>query len=235
MSPEFGARHASAERFAVLAALLATSHVPVAAHRPAVLEVGSYEGESALFWSAQLAERGGGAVVCVDTWRPYVAEQQGDHYRRMDADLESGEVYRRFLANVAQASPLAPVLHFRGTLIAYLLDFSQRSIHKPLFDLVYVDGDHTFSAVLEDLIQARELVRPGGILCGDDLERPLRTWDDAREAEAHGDVDYVQGYHPGVSRAVWKTFGPDVWARSGVWAMRRGEGRACEREGWRIP
>lgn len=35
-------------------------------------------------------------------------------------------------------------------------------------DWVYIDGDHSYDAVLSDLRNFRQKVRPGGIICGDD-------------------------------------------------------------------
>lgn len=45
------------------------------------------------------------------------------------------------------------------------------------FDLVYLDGDHTYPGVTADLQAWYGKVRPGGVLCGDDF-----TWQSVREA-----------------------------------------------------
>jgi predicted O-methyltransferase YrrM len=37
------------------------------------------------------------------------------------------------------------------------------------FDWIYLDGDHSYEAVLNDLITWRPKVRRGGVLAGDDL------------------------------------------------------------------
>jgi len=36
------------------------------------------------------------------------------------------------------------------------------------FDLVFLDGDHAYSAVRQDIVLWSRLVRPGGLLCGHD-------------------------------------------------------------------
>ena len=45
------------------------------------------------------------------------------------------------------------------------------------FDLIYIDGDHTYSGVMTDLHAWYDKVRRGGILCGDDF-----TWKGVRDA-----------------------------------------------------
>lgn len=45
------------------------------------------------------------------------------------------------------------------------------------FDLVYIDGDHTYAGVTADLHAWYGKVRRGGILCGDDF-----TWQGVRDA-----------------------------------------------------
>ena len=40
------------------------------------------------------------------------------------------------------------------------------------FSLVHIDGDHTAPTVNADVFNGWNLVRPGGVLCGDDLEEP---------------------------------------------------------------
>ena len=40
--------------------------------------------------------------------------------------------------------------------------------YKNYFDYIYIDGDHTFDGVVTDLIIANNIVKPGGIVAGDD-------------------------------------------------------------------
>lgn len=85
------------------------------------------------------------------------------------------------------------------------------------FDLIYLDGDHRYPVVESDMIQAKRLIRPGGIVCGDDLELCLR--DDAKlllEAEQHKHEDFYRFYHPGCSVAVYRHF-PEALHLHGFW------------------
>lgn len=81
------------------------------------------------------------------------------------------------------------------------------------YDLVYIDGDHTYPIVLSDMIQAQRLVTHEGIICGDDLEQQIMTSDGVWESRF---TDYVDEYHPGVSLAIYEVFGW-VEMRDGFW------------------
>jgi len=47
---------------------------------------------------------------------------------------------------------------------------------KIQFDLVNVDGDHSFSGAFKDLINVRPLVKPGGVIIFDDISHPLHPY-----------------------------------------------------------
>lgn len=215
MEPEFSVAQGGPGRYAVLNSLVQYLRRPSVT----VLEVGSFEGQSALVWSAAILEHcpAGGQVLCVDPWSPdYLKDllQFGPAYRQMEEELRSGEVYRRFCHNVTLAGSRAPIDHLKGTLQQVYDQLQGR-----MFDIVYIDGDHRASAVREDLALARGMVSRGGLLCGDDLEVQGGEcdWDSALGLSET--TDYV-GYHPGVTVAVWQIFGR-VWVRKGTWAMQR--------------
>jgi SAM-dependent methyltransferase len=42
----------------------------------------------------------------------------------------------------------------------------------PVFDLIFIDGDHSREAVLADAEKATNLLRPGGVLCFHDFRSP---------------------------------------------------------------
>lgn len=186
-----------------------------------MMEIGSFEGQSALVWSHAIAEYfpEGGSVLCVDPWKPYHSEHQlgqGTIYGEMDAMLRSGDAYTAFLENIKEAHEKCPIRHLRGTLEEML-----PGLPNELFGLVYVDGDHRYSAVIKDLQLAEALVRPAGIMCGDDLERQFDRDHPQPEMALADTDDFVANFHPGVTKAVYEMFGT-VWCRAAVWAVRRG-------------
>jgi len=104
------------------------------------LELGSYEGRSAL-WTLDNAMRDGDELVCVDYWP--------------DAAVEA-----RFDANVGKRTT-----KWKGLCVDYLLHAVQRGEHC---DVVYIDADHEAAACIEQAVLAWRLLGPGGILIFDD-------------------------------------------------------------------
>lgn len=216
---EVGVSQATGDRLGILSVLLA--HLAAEGRRRVdVLEVGSYEGQSAMYFNRLISGMfpDGGSVTCVDPWTPYHSLEQlaaGLTYVNMDADLRSGVAFERFGKNIQKADPRVPIEHFRGTLTqAMMLTLTGR-----WFDVVYIDGDHRYASVREDIANAKRLVRVGGLICGDDLERQLDESAVERAREL-ANVDYQDDYHPGVSLAVYEAFG-HVWCDNSIWAMKR--------------
>src|SRR5262249_50797192 len=120
-----------------------------------VLEIGSYEGQSALFWINFL----GASVTCIDTWM-----------NAAHGVSKPREVERHFDANVGRRvrkikSSSTPALHQLGR-------------ENAVFDLVYVDGDHSRDQVMIDSLLAWRCLRVGGIMIWDDYEDYLPEADD---------------------------------------------------------
>ena len=45
-----------------------------------------------------------------------------------------------------------------------------------MLDWIYVDGDHSYEGCLKDLNNAKEIVKPGGLILGDDYGWPDAKW-----------------------------------------------------------
>lgn len=223
---EFGVVQTSHSRMAQLASLLTWRR---ASGWPdcRVLEVGSYEGASALSLSAFIgaAFPAGGSVLCVDPWQPYHTPEQiaaGHLYLRMDEELRSGLVFERFKRNAASCHPRAPISYLRGTLGQVKTMFDAAFFGA--FDLIFIDGDHTYNSVRRDILEAMPMVRDGGLLCGDDFEMSFAP-EEADYLRGLASVDYHEGsFHPGVSLAILELFDNKVWRAHGIWAVLKAAG-----------
>jgi predicted O-methyltransferase YrrM len=122
-----------------------------------VLEIGAWEGRSAVFWLNYFPH---GRLTCVD---PFTGG--AEHAPIAD---RMGEVERRFDANVAAFGARLEKVRARSTDALPLFGVTGRR-----FDFVYLDGSHRSVDVYVDACLAWPLVRPGGALLFDDY-----TWVD---------------------------------------------------------
>lgn len=118
------------------------------------LEIGSFEGRSAVFVLERLPDDA--TLTCVDTW-------EGGH------DLSKADmagVERRFDANVALARKLpGQVRKVRKTSHLALAQFL---MNGERFDFIYIDGSHTAPDVLTDAVMAARLLTVQGVMIFDD-------------------------------------------------------------------
>ncbi len=166
------------------------------------------------------AFQGRARLIAVDTWDPYWTDNEGALHKTMNDAAESGEIFKLFLHNINSAGITSRVKICRGDSRTVL-----RGMRNPV-DLAYIDGNHLYEYIAEDIKNAIRLVRVGGIICGDDLEIQLHEVrnKDEHENACDSGKDFLEpeSYHPGVTQAVGEIFGP-VSCFDGVWAMRRRE------------
>jgi predicted O-methyltransferase YrrM len=124
-----------------------------------IIEIGSYEGRSALWMLEHLLQHPQSRLHCVDIF----------------ADRDTpGSYWHRFEANVL-ASPHAGKV---SVAVSPSLPFLTRFVASgERVDFVYVDGSHRAADVLEDLVLAFHATRPGGIIICDDYLQRARTAD----------------------------------------------------------
>jgi predicted O-methyltransferase YrrM len=124
-----------------------------------IIEIGSYEGRSALWMLEHLLQHPASRLHCVDIF----------------ADREKPDSYwRRFEANVLGSPHAGKVIVSPASSFAFLTRFVSSGEQV---DLVYVDGSHRAADVLEDLVLAFHATRPGGIIICDDYLKGSRSAD----------------------------------------------------------
>ncbi len=191
-----------------------------------ILEIGSWAGASATTFARSLKKHNGGEglVICVDPWKPYHTEGQlagsNECIEEMDRALRQDEIFELFWHNITALSNEDIVIPMRGRSETILPRLARDS-----FQIVFVDGDHSFRSVCSDIRNGMALVAPGGFLCGDDLEAQIgQVASSAAAANTHSDLvrDPITGgwYHPGVTLAVGEIFGP-VSATEGFWYVQK--------------
>ncbi len=116
------------------------------------VEIGSWEGRSAVWLLENLLDAEGSVLHCIDPW-----------------DCPIGEaVERRFDHNTALARSRGTLVKHRRSSTEVLPELAAGS-----FDLIYVDGAHAAPDVLTDLVLSWRLLAVGGRMICDDY--PLET------------------------------------------------------------
>ena len=191
-----------------------------------ILEVGSWAGGSAVLWARSITRynNGKGVVFCIDPWQPYLGGQNHSLYKKMDTALKKGTIVNLFYHNINYSGFGDKIIAIRG-----FSDDCLPALKNGQFDIVYIDGDHSYRSVVKDLTNAKSLCKENGILCGDDLELQY-PGTDKQALELNIDKDFVidpatsAWFHPGVTKAVWGIFGQEVSCYDGFWAMRKSGG-----------
>jgi len=135
---------------------------------PRVLEIGSWEGRSALFFLNYLPKA---HVVCIDPFEGN-AEHHSDAY--FAALVPATEA--RFDRNVAEpfGERVEKIKGASGQVVPQL------AIEGRTFDIVYIDGSHYAADVYADAALVWPIVRPGGIVIFDDYQWDLMDTDSER-------------------------------------------------------
>jgi len=127
------------------------------------LEVGSYEGQSAIWFCRNILTHPTSHLLCVDTWRGGEDMPLETDDRRFTAFRNNTKPWAAQIDLMQERSDVAlPILH----------------IHPETFDVAYIDGSHTAASVLSDSVLVWNLVKVGGIIIWDDYlwELPVESY-----------------------------------------------------------
>ena len=172
-----------------------------------ILEIGSAIGLGSTRLFGASAKKAGGELICIDPWDDiYGVTPRRVFDRNMTRFGLSGTVAALEMHSVTAADQIA-----------------DQSV-----DLIFIDGDHRYAAVRDDIAIWKTKLRPNGIMCGDDCEGHVDDFNRA-DLERHKDDDIApivridegpEKVHPGVILAVSEAFGegfqvlgdpPSIW------------------------
>ncbi len=179
-----------------------------------LIEIGSWQGASAILWGNACKKRG--VVFCVehfDIW-----ESMPKKYWVFLESRKSRELFFHNIKSAGLKNTVLPLIGKSEIIIPIL--------KQGYFDVVYIDGDHAYESCLKDIQNSIPLLKDGGVICGDDLNMQLNeveyeiTWANRDIDGTIIDTKSSHAYHPGVTLAVNKIFGP-VSVKNTFWAMRK--------------
>jgi hypothetical protein len=190
------------------------------------LEIGTWFGEG----STEVLRKNllpGSALYLLDAWRPYF---RGDdlkfpRYANMN-DLSFAALHnvikKQFAIEQSGISIETNIIRAQSKeFLGLLIENS--------FDLIYIDGDHTYQAVKTDISFAKKLIKKDfGIICGDDLDVGPTPKIIEKAYKSNLAVDATEDFHAGVLLAVCEEF-QEVNMSSGFWWIYcvNGEFRTC--------
>jgi cephalosporin hydroxylase len=144
-------------------------------YRPNVaIEVGSFLGYSAIKMAKHIKKLGlPTKLICVDTWLG-----SPEHYRMYKAgeDVRIGyengypTLYQKFISSVIQndvQDVICPFPYPSSIAFKILKTVFERIDIQPEF--IFLDGSHEETDVYLDLVYYYQLLKPGGVIWGDDL------------------------------------------------------------------
>ena len=131
-----------------------------------ILEIGSWEGRSALFFLNYLPNS---RIVCIDPFEGNVEHHADPYFRALALKTEA-----QFDLNLAGFADRVEKIKGSST-----MTLPELGVQGRRFDLAYIDGSHMAADVYSDATLTWPLMEDGGIVIFDDYEWPLM--DDVRE------------------------------------------------------
>jgi predicted O-methyltransferase YrrM len=130
-----------------------------------VVELGSYKGESAMALGHGIKKYGKNAkLFCVDPFVPVkLSENPSKGEKKFNKNLRKYNMRLIFEKNMAK--------YPHSTLQEKSEDAHVRFQFTPI-DFIYIDAEHTFKAVLNDIRKWINHINIGGVMCGHDYNLP---------------------------------------------------------------
>jgi predicted O-methyltransferase YrrM len=120
------------------------------------LEIGSFEGRSTVWFLQEVLTGAGSTITCIDTFRG-----SAEHVR---LDVGKDDLQGTFRGNVDSFGSRVRVIEGESAVVLRAMP------RQKAFDLVYVDGSHQTTDVLEDAVLSWPLLKVDGIMVFDDYQ-----------------------------------------------------------------
>lgn len=157
------------------------------------VEVGSWKG-----WSTQVIARlikkgGGGDLYAVDNWKG----SEGDWNWQVAKEHDIFSIFRHNMTELGLQDIVHPMM-MDSMKAAEIFEYDSA-------DMIFIDANHRYKRVSDDIYYWLKKLRPGGVICGHDcegyyLDYPVET---RKIIDDNPNTDVIKGIgHPGVIKAV---------------------------------
>lgn len=177
-----------------------------------VAEIGSWKGDSTRTLAKSIA-KSNGKIFAIDHWRgnkgtwSYGIAQTQDIYSIFKHNMIALEVW----------DMIHPLVMDSQTAVSIFAD--------SILDLVFIDADHRYEYIKQDILSWLPKLKIGGILCGHDSEGYYSQLTEKQKLiDASLDIDFVADIHPGVIKALWDCFADKhVLLPGRIWCFTKGK------------
>lgn len=163
-----------------------------------VLEVGCWKGESTIH-NAHIVKNNNGQYIVIDWFAGNINAGPGSHNYQPE---KQDEVFNAFCNQVTNYIDIIKIYRGKSEDLHY-------AIKDKSVDICFIDADHHYEAVKNDIYNFLPKVRSGGYLCGHDCEE-IGYANSFTKEELKMDWIDEKRVHPGVVQAVYDVFGPKI-------------------------
>ncbi len=131
-----------------------------------IIEVGTWKGASAVHMAKLLQEKHiDGTILCIDTWLGAIEHLSGEYALALSRKHGYPTLFYQFLANVMYNN-----LHNSIVPLPVPSNIAARWLQRKGLkaDLIYIDASHEADDVYADIMQYWQLLKPNGVMIGDD-------------------------------------------------------------------
>jgi predicted O-methyltransferase YrrM len=121
-----------------------------------ILEIGSFEGSSAVYFSDNLLDHPDAELTCVD---PFLSSDPTTSF-----SMGGNDTLHLFINNISKSKNFQKIRFHR----MFSCEFYKKNTKK--FNFIYVDGSHLVEDIKNDFIECLKILEPGGYLAFDDYQ-----------------------------------------------------------------
>lgn len=127
-----------------------------------IAEIGSWRGRSA----RAMADNSQAKIFCIDTFADHAVGIPGWWNDPSDLHADPDWLYREFANNLSD--------HLDRTVFACRMTSMQAAkvLQDMRYSLIFIDADHSYQSVKDDILAWRPLLAENGVFCGHDYDHP---------------------------------------------------------------
>jgi predicted O-methyltransferase YrrM len=168
-----------------------------------LLEIGSYEGYSAIWFLDNVLKHKDSSILCLDMWKDYTQDKDSANSYGTESAHEKNMngIFENFKYNTKSFKNLISIKNSSSYVLPALI------YRHDEYDIIYIDGNHTAPFVISDAVMSWHLLKVGGIMIFDDYLWQAGAPDQLKPMTAIDNFinlfsDYLEIIHSGYIKAI---------------------------------